>query len=178
VVICSIQLNGIDAIKKPKEKFEAIPLDDLWGLHERIAKLLSERILAESGNSRRASCGLSADRQQAVLSQSRSSQRVNVRGKYPKVFRNTKISNAPFETWSGRGERPRWLVSALRPVTRSRILKYPMPVVEGLRPRLSGITGAINFDGLFSDSVIRSRCIAARAKPTSFPAPCLFQTRR
>src|SRR5579863_2257965 len=98
-----------------KLDFEAMPLDELWALHERIGKLLSERIVAEkqqlearllrlnTGKPARGSSGVDAE---AVEAKSKRTRR-----KYPKVFPKYQNSKAPFETWSGRGKQPRWLVS-------------------------------------------------------------------
>ena len=99
-----------------KLDFEAMPLDDLWTLHERIGKLLSERIVAEkrqlearllrlsAGNAARGIAGADVKAVEAK----------RPRRKYPKVFPKFQNSKAPFETWSGRGKQPRWLVSALK----------------------------------------------------------------
>jgi len=101
-----------------KRDFEAMPLDDLWKLHERIGKLLSERIVAEkrqlearllrlgAGKAARGSAGDTTDALEAKPKRARR--------KYPKVFPKYQNSKAPFETWSGRGKQPRWLVSALK----------------------------------------------------------------
>lgn len=97
---------------------EAMPLDDLWTLHERIGKLLAERIVAEKqqlearllrlspGKAGRGSTD--ADAAAIELKTKRP------RRKYPEVFPKYRNPQAPFETWSGRGKRPRWLVSALK----------------------------------------------------------------
>ena len=96
-----------------KLDFEAMSLDDLWALHERIGKLLSERIVAEKRQlearllrlgARKATRGVGADALEAKAP----------RRKYPKVFPKYQNSKTPFETWSGRGKQPRWLVSALK----------------------------------------------------------------
>lgn len=97
---------------------EAMPLDDLWTLHEAISKLLSERIIAEkqqlearllqlnrgTGARRSIGNGLVSDRAKDK----------GPRRKYPKVLPKYQSLTPPFETWSGRGKRPLWLVSALK----------------------------------------------------------------
>ncbi len=101
-----------------KLDFEAMPLDDLWALHERIGKLLSERIVAEKRQLEARLLQLDAGK--APLASARGPKAVaeatpkRGRRKYPKVFPKYRNSKAPFETWSGRGKQPRWLVSALK----------------------------------------------------------------
>ena len=98
-----------------KLDIEAMPLDDLWRLHERIAKSLSERILAEKRQlearllrlNRRSTAG--GYRLEPVKAKHERPRR-----KYPKVFPKYQNPKPPFETWSGRGKQPRWLVSALK----------------------------------------------------------------
>jgi DNA-binding protein H-NS len=36
------------------------------------------------------------------------------RRKYPRVFPKYRNLQTPFETWSGRGKQPRWLVAAIK----------------------------------------------------------------
>jgi|SRR5579871_5832608 len=101
-----------------KLDFDEMSLDDLWTLHERIAKFLSERIVAEkrqlearlvrlgAGKAPRESANANAG---ALRAKSKRPRR-----KYPKVFPKYQNSKAPFETWSGRGKQPRWLAAALK----------------------------------------------------------------
>jgi DNA-binding protein H-NS len=97
-----------------KIEFESMSLDDLWSLHEEISTILSARIKAEKQE---------LEKRLAVLSgglagfgesnHSRSLQDGKPRRKYPRVlpkYRNPQT----FETWSGRGKRPRWLVAAMK----------------------------------------------------------------
>jgi DNA-binding protein H-NS len=101
-----------------KPDLEAMPLDDLWTLHERIGKLLSDRIVAEKRQLEarllRLRAGKAAReyvRDDTEVSEARPKRS---RRKYPKVFPKYQNSKAPFETWSGRGKQPRWLVLALK----------------------------------------------------------------
>ncbi|MGO4513750.1 H-NS histone family protein [Bradyrhizobium sp. MOS001] len=95
-----------------KTELEAMSLDDLWSLHERISAILATRIEAEKRE---------LEKRLAVLSRGVSSspdamralQTEKPRRKYPRVlpkYRNPKTS----ETWSGRGKLPRWLVAAMK----------------------------------------------------------------
>lgn len=112
-----MELNGIKPVECAMEKMdiEAMPLDDLWSLHERIGKLLSERIVAEKQqlearlvrlNRGQAVRGYQLDRVKEKPERPRR--------RYPKVFPKYQNPMAPFETWAGRGKQPRWLVSALK----------------------------------------------------------------
>jgi DNA-binding protein H-NS len=101
-----------------KLDIEAMPLDDLWTLHERIGKLLSERIVSEKRqletrllrlNAGKAARGPISQDVEMIEPKSKRQRR-----KYPKVFPKYQNSEAPYETWSGRGKQPRWLVSALK----------------------------------------------------------------
>jgi DNA-binding protein H-NS len=126
----------------PMEKldFEAMPLDDLWTLHERIGKLLSERIVAEkrqlearllrlnAGKPDRGSTGVDAG---AVDAKPKPPRRT-----YPKVFPKYQNSKAPFETWSGRGKQPRWLVSALK--AGNRVEDFEIANAAGAKSRAAG----------------------------------------
>jgi DNA-binding protein H-NS len=101
-----------------KLDIEAMPLDDLWTLHERIGKLLSERIVTEKRQLETRLLRLNAGnaargrvRQGLEIIEAKSKR---PRRKYPKVFPKYRNSEAPFETWSGRGKQPKWLVSALK----------------------------------------------------------------
>jgi DNA-binding protein H-NS len=98
-----------------KLDLEGMPLDDLWSLHERIGKLLSERIVVEKQQLEARLVQLS--RGQAARSYQLERVKTNQerpRRKYPKVFPKYQNPKAPFETWAGRGKQPRWLVSALK----------------------------------------------------------------
>jgi DNA-binding protein H-NS len=94
-----------------KFELEAMSVDDLWSLHERISEMLSTRIKAEKHQ---------LEKRLAILSRSMEGQIGNSgalgerpRRRYPAVlpkYRNPQTS----ETWSGRGKRPRWLVAAIK----------------------------------------------------------------
>ena len=97
-----------------KPDLAAMPFEELWQLHEEITKILSDKIVAEK---------------RALEDRLAKLNRVEIRGpgnshpllmadhaprrKYPKVLPKYFNPQAPSETWSGRGKRPRWLVAAL-----------------------------------------------------------------
>lgn len=89
--------------------------NELWRLHEEIAKLLAERIFAEK---RLLEKRLAALNRGELTGQSKSAAAIaagrNPRRKYPRVLPKYRNPLSPSETWSGRGKTPRWLVSALK----------------------------------------------------------------
>lgn len=93
-----------------------MPLDDLWALHEKISRFLSERMTAEKQQLevRLQSLNRADEAYGPVGLKSVRARNGSPRRKYPKVFPKFQNSKAPFETWAGRGRQPRWLVSALK----------------------------------------------------------------
>jgi DNA-binding protein H-NS len=98
-------------VRAKKFGLEAMSVDDLWSLHERISAVLSMRIKTEKRE---------LEKRLAILGRGVASQASNstelgerARRKYPRVlpkYRNPQTS----ETWSGRGKRPRWLTAAMK----------------------------------------------------------------
>jgi len=95
---------------------EAMSVDDLWSLHEKISRILSARITSEKHE---------LEKRLAVLNRGRDAiagadypQSLGASGKprrrYPRVFPKYRNPQMPSETWSGRGKRPRWLVAAMK----------------------------------------------------------------
>ena len=100
-----------------KLNLEAMPLDDLWALHEHINSVLSARIIAEKRQleSRLVQLNRGKDAGSVVRElKSGETDRERPRRKYPRVFPKYQNPASPSETWSGRGKQPRWLVSALK----------------------------------------------------------------
>jgi DNA-binding protein H-NS len=96
-----------------KLDLEALGFDELWSIHERLTKILSDRIAAEKLKLEKRLSQLNP----ADLADAPSrSQKPNgaPRRKYPKVLPKYCNPNSPTETWSGRGKQPRWLVAALK----------------------------------------------------------------
>jgi DNA-binding protein H-NS len=96
-----------------KLELESMSLDALWSLHEKTSAILSTRIRTEKHELEKRLAVL--NRGMDVIGQSGDIQSLNgkPRRKYPRVlpkYRNSQTS----ETWSGRGKRPRWLVTALK----------------------------------------------------------------
>jgi DNA-binding protein H-NS len=101
-----------------KSDLEEMSLDELWQLHEQISSLLSVRIIAEKRELEQRLIQLNRGRnpgEGVVVKLSTSSKnQPRERRKYPRVLPKYQNPSVPSETWSGRGKRPRWLVSALK----------------------------------------------------------------
>jgi DNA-binding protein H-NS len=100
-----------------EKDLEAMSLDDLWSLHERINNILSVRITAQKREleQRLQQLNLGKDSREAVVIQLNPREKIHGRQKrkYPRVLPKYQNPAAAAETWSGRGKRPRWLVAAL-----------------------------------------------------------------
>src|SRR5947209_14932173 len=94
---------------------KAMPLDDLWALHEQIGNILSARIIAEKQQLEDRLHLLNRGKEaRGPLVNELKTSKENLgrpRRKYPRVFPKYRNPAVPSETWSGRGKRPRWLVS-------------------------------------------------------------------
>ena len=103
-------------MKKPD--LEAMPLDDLWALHEQINGVLSSRIVAEKQQLEKRLVQLNRGRElqgsAALKIRSGKADGDRPRRKYPRVFPKYRNPQMPSETWSGRGKQPRWLVAAIQ----------------------------------------------------------------
>lgn len=99
-----------------KFDLDAMSLDELWELHERVSSILSTRMIAEKeeleNRLEQLNHGNKMSRIGTVDLGSKSAERT--RRKYPRVFPKYQNPSDPKETWSGRGKQPRWLVSALK----------------------------------------------------------------
>jgi DNA-binding protein H-NS len=99
-----------------KPDLAAMQFDELWLLHEELTKILSDKIVAEKRE---------LENRFAMLNRVEFVTEVGTanlasttdrapRRKYPKVLPKYFNPQAPSQTWSGRGKRPRWLVAALK----------------------------------------------------------------
>jgi DNA-binding protein H-NS len=96
-----------------KSELNAMPLDELWTLHEVISAVCFERMRDQK---RELEKRLSLLNPSAPIyepsSPTQSDDDSSARRKYPKVwprYRNPETS----ETWSGRGKQPRWVIAAM-----------------------------------------------------------------
>lgn len=102
-----------------KIDWEGLSLDELWFLHEELSEALAVRIRQqkqeleqrlEQLNLRKASPLKALPSARDLIAKDPARRR----RKYPKVLPKYQNPKSPGETWSGRGKRPRWLVSALK----------------------------------------------------------------
>ena len=91
----------------------AMSVDELWTLHEKIAQVLSIRLISEKREVEKRLAHLRREKE----GRSVPAEAIGVRRErrtYPQVYPKYRNPNEPSETWSGRGKQPRWLSSALR----------------------------------------------------------------
>jgi DNA-binding protein H-NS len=67
---------------------DAVPIDELWAIHEQVSYLLTRKLQAEKG-----------------LIEARLAELRRYTNLHPKYHN----PNEPSQTWSGRGRRPRWV---------------------------------------------------------------------
>jgi DNA-binding protein H-NS len=97
-----------------KLNLDAMSVDEMWRLHERIIEVLSERLTSEKRELEtrlaklRRDQGLTRSKSEEAATEPRSERR-----KFPSVSPKYRNPDHPSETWSGRGKRPRWLTAAL-----------------------------------------------------------------
>jgi DNA-binding protein H-NS len=82
--------------------FEAMPLDDLWSLHEDITSMLVSKLEAQTLELESRLAKLARNFRDSVDNSPQ-------RRPYPKVQPKFQNPQQPSETWSGRGKRPRWV---------------------------------------------------------------------
>jgi DNA-binding protein H-NS len=107
-----MELQGGSFMSK-KSELQSMSLDALWSLHEKTSAVLSARIEAEKHELEKRLAVL--NRGLAAIDQSGNAGLIDgkPRRKYARAlpkYRNPQTS----ETWSGRGKRPRWLVTAMK----------------------------------------------------------------
>jgi DNA-binding protein H-NS len=124
--------------------FKSMSTDELWALHEEVAKRLAAALTAEksllesrlkllqrgieirpagkpavtklSGRKRLAARSSAAKRSGTKSSRSKSSRTKALRARrpYPVVVPKYRNPERPSETWAGRGKTPRWLTAQLK----------------------------------------------------------------
>lgn len=103
-----------------KKDLDAMPFNELWRLHEEIARILARRILAEKQELEKRLAQLTRSESEMAGRRRLSGLSATVvagrspRRKYPRVLPKYRNPLSPSETWSGRGKTPRWLVVALK----------------------------------------------------------------
>jgi len=96
-----------------KIDLDAMSVDEMWRLHEKIGQVLSVRLTSEKRELEKRLAQLRRENEMNPAS----TEAMDVsreRRKYPRVYPKYRNPNEPSETWSGRGKQPRWLVAALK----------------------------------------------------------------
>jgi DNA-binding protein H-NS len=118
-----------------KIDLDAMSVDNLWLLHEKISGILSARITSEKRELEKRLAVLNRGRD--VIEGRDTSQSYNANGKarrqYPTVFPKYRNPQSPSETWSGRGKQPRWLTAAIK--TGRKIEEFRIGDVGGSKGR-------------------------------------------
>jgi DNA-binding protein H-NS len=97
-----------------KLNLDAMTVDEMWRLHERIVEVLSERLTSEKRELETRLAKLRRDQKLPRLeSEGGPAEPRPERRKFPAVSPKYRNPDQPTETWSGRGKRPRWLTAAL-----------------------------------------------------------------
>jgi DNA-binding protein H-NS len=94
-------------VRMKNMNLEAMPLDELWALHEQIGSILTPKIAAEKRE---------LERRLDELGRKfgSSSDEPRLRRPYPKVHPKFRNPEQPSETWAGRGKQPRWVSQLLK----------------------------------------------------------------
>ena len=96
-----------------KIDLDAMSVDEMWKLHEKISQVLSVRLTSEK---RELEKRLAQLRRENEMHSASTEQLAGPRErrKYPRVYPKYRNPDEPSETWSGRGKQPRWLAEQLR----------------------------------------------------------------
>jgi DNA-binding protein H-NS len=89
-----------------QRKFETMPLDELWKLHDEVVTVLTSKVEAQKREIERQldKLGRRFGGAPKDLPQPRP---------YPMVLPKYRNPNIPTETWSGRGRQPHWVIAVL-----------------------------------------------------------------
>ena len=95
-----------EASVKKWEKFETMPLEELWNLHEEVTVILTSRVEAQK---------LEIDRRLEELGRrfGGSPSDIPQPRPYPPVLPKFRNPAQTLETWSGRGRQPHWVIELL-----------------------------------------------------------------
>ena len=94
--------------------FDAMSVDDLWQLYDKLSQVLSIRLTSEKRELEKRLAQLRREKELRVSESADINAAPRERRKYPRVFPKYQNPNEPSETWSGRGKQPRWLTAALK----------------------------------------------------------------
>src|SRR6476620_10613069 len=96
-----------------KFDLDALSVDEMWRLHEKIGQLLSVRLTSEKRELEKRLAKLRRENETRPSS-AEATTVPRERRKYPRVYPKYRNPEEPSETWSGRGKQPRWLAAALK----------------------------------------------------------------
>jgi DNA-binding protein H-NS len=101
-----------------KLNLDAMSIDEMWQLHEKITEVLSVRLTSEKRELEKRLAKLRHEKDKPLLERPAPvdgdhNQKSRPQRKYAKVVPKYRNPNEPSETWSGRGKQPRWLTAAL-----------------------------------------------------------------
>jgi DNA-binding protein H-NS len=82
--------------------FASMSVDELWGIHEEISKLLKAKMLAEKKKLER-----------QLISLHPAEVDLKARRFYPPVVPKFANPDEPSQVWSGRGKQPQWVTEKL-----------------------------------------------------------------
>jgi DNA-binding protein H-NS len=86
-----------------KANFASMSVEELWGIHEEISKLLKAKLLAEK----------KMLEQRLISLHPATADRLKTRRPYPPVVPKFANPDKPSQVWAGRGKRPRWVIEKL-----------------------------------------------------------------
>jgi DNA-binding protein H-NS len=98
----------------PRIDFDAMTVDDLWQMHEKLSHMLLSRMTSEKQKLEKRLVQLRREKAIGPLANGEAAPPRRERRKYPRVYPKYQNPEEPSETWSGRGKQPRWLTAALR----------------------------------------------------------------
>ena len=91
-----------------RDELKRLGVDELWGLHLKVAEMLNEKLAAKKK--------LIEGRIRLLDRKYLGTEPPPGEGRrpYPPVLPKFRNPNEPFETWAGRGKKPRWLTRQLK----------------------------------------------------------------
>ena len=95
-----------------KLDLDAMSVDEMWRLHEKIGQLLSVRLTSGKRELEKRLAKLRGENESHSASVEATAM-PHERRKYPRVYPKYQNPNEPSETWSGRGKHPGWLKDKL-----------------------------------------------------------------
>jgi DNA-binding protein H-NS len=86
-----------------KTNFASMLVEELWGIHEEISKLLEAKMLAEKKRLE----------ERLISLHPTTARHLKARRPYPPVLPKSANPDEPSQIWAGRGKQPRWVIEKL-----------------------------------------------------------------